>query len=72
MRNIAGAPLVVIRIIRPVPVFPELQPKVGEVYLAEDHRTAGCSFVIIPDICGKRIVVRAGEFRVVEETDAGE
>ena len=38
----------------------------GEVYLAEDHRTAGCSFVIIPDICGKRIVVRAGEFRVVE------
>lgn len=71
LRDGQAWPMVRVQITKPLPVFPELAPKVGEEFLAEDHRVAGCSFVIIPDICGKRIVVRAGEFRVVEENGVG-
>lgn len=59
--------MVRILITKTIPVFAQLRPEVGQVYLAEDHRVYGSSFFIIPDICGKRIVVRSDECRVLDE-----
>lgn len=52
-----------IRITKEIPVFPELRPAVGAVYEAERYgsRYFSAKFYIIPDIMGKRIVVRGGE-----------
>lgn len=66
-RGTEKAPMVEIEITEDIPVYKHLRPKTGQVYLAEDHRVYGAPFFIIPDICGKRIVVREGECRVVGE-----
>ena len=52
-----------IRITKEIPVFEELRPAVGAVYEAERYGASklNAKFYIIPDICGKRIVVRGGE-----------
>ena len=59
--------MVDIRITTHIPVYEHLRPKVGHVYRAEDHRIYGCAIFIVPDICGKRIVVREAECEVVGE-----
>lgn len=62
-----GIRMVDIRITKPVPVFPQLQPKIGQVYRAEVSQCAmSAPFYVIPDIAGKKIVVRAGECEEVE------
>ncbi len=64
-----------IKAIRQVPdLFPECQPIVGKIYEAEitesrrwkDGRPRNTPFCII-EISGKRIVLRHGEYEVVEE-----
>lgn len=62
-----SAPMVDIRITADIPVYEHLRPAMGRVYRAEDHRVYGGPFFIVPDICGKRIVVRVGECEVVED-----
>ena len=50
-----------IRITKEIPIFEELRPAVGSVYEVERYRKKVDTFYIIPDIGGKRIVVRGGE-----------
>lgn len=51
-------------------VYPELQPEVGKVYEAEyfwpRYKTAETAVI---DIKGKKILMRRGEFEIVEDTD---
>lgn len=48
-------------ITKEIPIFPELRPVVGAVYDVERYEKKVGAFYIIPDIKGKRIVVRVGE-----------
>jgi hypothetical protein len=50
-----------ILITKELPLFRELKPVVGAVYEAEVYKKRYNTFYIIPDIGGKRIVVRDDE-----------
>lgn len=54
--------MVKIKIKRFIPVFPELMPVRGKVYKAKKCAVdKSAAFYIIPDICGKQIIVRVDE-----------
>lgn len=54
--------MVRIRITKEIPIYPELRPKVGSIYQAEVNRSnPERAFYCIPDIAGKRIIVRNDE-----------
>lgn len=63
LKTVKGQKTVRIRITKRIPVFPELQPKVGRIYEAvpNNKKPGESSFYVIPDINGKAIVVRSGE-----------
>lgn len=67
MNRPADAPMVNIRITEYIPVYEKLRPKVGQVYQAQDHRPFGVPMFIIPDICGRKVIVRENECEVVGE-----
>lgn len=53
--------MIKILITKELPLFNELKPVVGAVYEAERYKQRYNTFYIIPDIGGKRIVVRDDE-----------
>lgn len=60
-----------IRITQDIPdLFPECQPKVGEIYdaeyIASYHSYQRFKPICIIDVAGKRIIVREGEFEILE------
>lgn len=63
-------------------IFPEYRPTIGEIYDAEytprhkqkygnNHCGSGNAAFCVIDVCGKRIVLRSGEFEIVGGVEDG-
>lgn len=61
-RQKGSGEMVEIQITKEIPAYPKLRPEVGRIYQAEVNRSNhGRVFYCIPDIAGKRIIVRNDE-----------